>query len=59
MGGVAHSYRGGRYDTLSIRWDGSWGLAFVPATGYQKDRVGYEVVVLQAAGLLFLVSYEF
>ena len=57
--GVAHGYRGEHYDTLPIRWGGSWGLAFVPAIGYQKDRVGYDVVVLKAAGLLFLVGYEF
>ena len=44
---------------LPIRWSGSWGLAFVPVIGYQKDRVSYDVVVLQAAGLLFLVNLPF
>ena len=57
--GVAHGYRGEHHDTLPIRWGGSWGLAFVPAIGYQKDRVGYDVVILKASGLLFLVGYEF
>jgi hypothetical protein len=44
---------------LPIRWGGSWGLGFVPAIGYQKDRVGYDVAVLKASALLFLVGYEF
>ena len=57
--GVAHGYRGEHHDTLPIRWGGSWGLAVVPAIGYQKDRVGYDVVILKASGLLFLVGYEF
>ena len=57
--GIAHGYRGEHHDTLPIRWGGSWGLAFVPAIGYQKDRVGYDVVILKASGLLFLVGYEF
>ena len=57
--GIAHGYRGEHHDTLPIRWGGSWGLAVVPAIGYQKDRVGYDVVILKASGLLFLVGYEF
>jgi hypothetical protein len=56
--GVAHGYRDEHYDTLPIRWGGSWGLGFVPGIGYQKDRVGYDVAVLGVAGLLFLVGYE-
>ena len=56
--GVAHGYRDEHYDTLPIRWGGSWGLGFVPAIGYQKERVGYDVAILGVAGLLFLVGYE-
>ena len=57
--GVAHGYRGKHHDTLPVRWGGSWGLAFVPAIGYLKDRVGYDLVILKASGFLFLVGYEF
>lgn len=57
--GVAHGYQGEHHDTLPIRWGRSWGLAFIPAIGYQKDRVGYDLVILEASGLLFLVGYEF
>jgi hypothetical protein len=55
--GIVHGYEGEYYDTLPIRWGGSWGLGFVPAIGYHKGRVGYDVAVLGVAGLLFMVGY--
>jgi hypothetical protein len=55
--GIVHGYQDDYYDTLPIRWGGSWGLGFVPAIGYHKGRVGYDVAVLGVAGLLFLVGY--
>lgn len=57
--GIVHGYRGEHYDTLPIRWGGSWGLGFVPAIGYQKGRVGYDVATLGIGGLLFLVGFDF
>ena len=57
--GVVHGYKDEHYDTLPIRWGGSWGLGFVPAIGYQKGRVGYDVALLGNAGLLFTIGYEF
>lgn len=56
--GVVHGYKDEFYDTLPIRWGGSWGLGFVPAVGYHKGRVGYDVAVLGVAGVLFLVGYS-
>ena len=57
--GVVHGYRGEHHDTLPVRWGESWGAAILPAIGYQKGRVGYDVVILKESGLLFLVGYEF
>lgn len=57
--GVAQGYKGEHYDTLPVRWGGSWGLGIVPAIGYQKGRVGYDLAVLGVGGLLFLVGYSF
>ncbi|MCU0897062.1 MAG: hypothetical protein MUC55_06135 [Burkholderiales bacterium] len=57
--GVAQGYKDEHYDTLPIRWGGSWGLGFVPAIGYQKGRVGVDVAVLGVGGLLFLVGVGF
>jgi len=57
--GVVQGYKDEHYDTLPIRWGGSWGLGFVPTIGYQKGRVGYDVAILGVAGLLFLVGSEF
>jgi hypothetical protein len=57
--GVVQGYKDEHYDTLPIRWGGSWGLGFVPAIGYQKGRVGVDVAVLGVGGLLFLVGVGF
>jgi hypothetical protein len=57
--GVVQGYKDEHYDTLPVRWGGSWGLGFVPAIGYQKNRIGYDVAVLGVGGLLFLVGYAF
>lgn len=54
--GIVHGYQDEYYDTLPIRWGGSWGLGFVPAIGYHKGRVGYDVALLGVSGLLFLVG---
>jgi hypothetical protein len=57
--GIVHGYRDEHYDTLPIRWGGSWGLGAVPSIGYQKGRVGYDAAILGVGGLLFLVGYSF
>ncbi len=56
--GIVHGYRDEFYDTLPIRWGGDWGLGFVPAIGYQKRRMGFDVALLGVSGLLFLVGYQ-
>ncbi|PWB72939.1 MAG: hypothetical protein C3F15_10515 [Holophagae bacterium] len=56
--GIVHGYQDEYYDTLPIRWGGSWGLGFVPAIGFQKGRAGYDVALLGVSGLLFLVGYR-
>lgn len=57
--GIAHGYQGEHHDVMPIRWGDSWGLGAVPTIGYQGDRVGFDLAVLSASGLLFLVGYEF
>jgi hypothetical protein len=57
--GVVQGYRGDHHDALPIRWGESWGAAILAAIGYQKDRVGYDVVILKESGLLFLLGYQF
>lgn len=58
-GGIAHGYAGERHKTLPIRWGDAWGLAVIPTIGYQRGRLGGDIAILSASGLLFLVGYEF
>jgi hypothetical protein len=57
--GIVRGYEDEHHEILPIRWGDSWGLGAVPTIGYQGDRVGFDVAVLSASGLLFLVGYEF
>lgn len=57
--GIARGYEGENHKVLPIRWGDSWGIGFVPAIGYQRHRVGFDLAVLGESGLLFLVGYEF
>ncbi len=57
--GIVRGYQGEHHDVMPIRWGDAWGLGAVPTIGYQGDRVGFDVAVLSASGLLFLVGYEF
>jgi len=57
--GIVRGYEGEHHDVLPIRWGDSWGLGAVPVIGYQGKRVGFDIAVLSASGLLFLVGYEF
>jgi len=57
--GIAHGYRDEHHKILPIRWGDSWGIGVVPTVGYQRDAVGFDIAVLSASGLLFLVGYEF
>ena len=58
-GGIAHGYAGERHKTLPVRWGDAWGLAVIPTVGYQKGRLGGDIAIMSASGLLFLVGYEF
>jgi hypothetical protein len=57
--GIVQGYHGEHYDVLPIRWGGSWGLGAVPAIGWQRGDIGFDVAVLSLSGLLFLVGKEF
>jgi hypothetical protein len=56
--GVIQGYSGEHYDTLPIRWGGSWGLGMIPSIEYKKGKVGYEVSVLGVGGLLFSIGRD-
>ena len=56
--GLVHGYEGEHYDTLPVRWGGSWGLGVVPSLGHKKDKTNYEVSVLGAGGLLFSIGRD-
>ena len=57
--GIVRGYQGEHHEILPIRWGDSWGLGAVPTIGYEGDRLGFDVAVLSASGMLFLVGYEF
>ena len=57
--GVVHGYSGEHQDISPIYWGDAWALGAVPGFGYQKGNFGFDVAVLSASGLLFLVGYEF
>ncbi len=57
--GIVRGYQGEHHDVMPIRWGDAWGLGAVPTIGYQGDRLGFDVAVLSASGLLFIVGYEF
>jgi hypothetical protein len=57
--GIAHGYKGEHHEIFPIRWGDSWGLAVVPTIGYQPEKWGFDVAILSASGLAFLVGYEF
>lgn len=57
--GIVHGYTGENQDISPIYWGDAWALGAVPGLGYQKGNFGFDVAVLSASGLLFLVGYEF
>lgn len=57
--GVAHGYKGEHQDTSPLNWGDGWAFALVPAIGYQKGTLGWDVALLSNSGLLFLVGVEF
>ena len=58
-GGILHGYDGKHQNMSPINWGDGWALGVVPGFGYQDGRLGIDVAFLSAAGVLFLVGYEF
>lgn len=57
--GIVHGYKGEHQDVTPVYWGDAWGLGAVPAIGYQKNRLGFDLALLGNSGALFLVGYEF
>jgi hypothetical protein len=57
--GIVHGYKDKNQEILPIRWGEASGIGVVPTIGYQKGRVGFDLGILSASGLLFLVGYKF
>ena len=57
--GVAHGYEGENHKVLPIRWGDAWGVGLVPTIGYQRDRLGVDLGLLSASGLMLLVGFTF
>ena len=57
--GVVHGYEGEHQDVTPIYWGDAWGIGAVPAIGYQKNRMGFDLAILGNSGILFLMGYEF
>ena len=57
--GVAHGYYGEHQKVMPINWGDGWGIGVVPTVGYQINSFGFDVGLLSASGVLFLVGYNF
>lgn len=58
-GGILHGYDGKHQNMSPVNWGDGWALGVVPGFGYQDGPLGVDVAFLSAAGVLFLVGYEF
>ena len=57
--GVVHGYYDDHQKIIPINWGDGWGFGVVPSVGYQIGSFGFDVAVLSASGMLFLVGYNF
>ena len=57
--GIVHGYQDEYHKILPIRWGDAFGIGVVPTIGYQSDRLGVDLGVLSASGLMLLVGYQF
>ena len=56
-GGLIYGYVGEYEDKLALNY-GGWAPVIIPSLGWRHERLGFDVVVLGDAGLMFLVGYE-
>ena len=56
-GGLIYGYVGQYKDKLALNY-GGWAPVIIPSVGWKRERLGFDVVVLGDAGLMFLMNYD-
>jgi len=56
--GIIHGYKGEFQDKIPFNNSG-YAPAIIPSVGWKKDKLGFDVILLGKAGLLFTVGYDF